>query len=202
MLTLLDYRRQVSELYRVLREEGDDPQVCAWFRHQRDELFRTHPQSALDAGQKARFSGLAYYDYDPACRVVAQVDMNITPQSFRVDLGEDGLLAYWRFGRVSFELPTGAGTLSLFWLNGYGGGVFLPFGDATNKDTTYGGGRYLYDTIKGADLGATNSEIVLDFNYAYHPSCAYNPRWVCPLTPPENRLAFPIPAGEKLAEAY
>lgn len=200
MLTLLDYRRQVSDLYRVLREEGDDPQVCAWFRHQRDELFRTHQQSPLDAEQKQTFGGLPYYAYDPAFRVVARVNMNITPQSFRVELGDDGVLEYWRFGKVSFELPTGGGTLSLFWLSGYGGGVFLPFGDATNKATSYGGGRYLYDSIKGADLGATASEIVLDFNYAYHPSCAYNVRWVCPLTPAENKLDFPVHAGEQLIQ--
>jgi uncharacterized protein (DUF1684 family) len=88
--------------------------------------------------------------------------------------------------------------LSLFWINGYGGGLFLPFGDTTNRQTTYGAGRYLYDTIKGADLGTSRTEVVLDFNFAYSPSCAYNPRWVCPLAPPENRLPFPVPAGEMI----
>jgi uncharacterized protein (DUF1684 family) len=84
----------------------------------------------------------------------------------------------------------------VYWIAGYGGGLFLPFRDATNASTTYGGGRYLYDTIKGADLGAGNDELVLDFNYAYHPSCCYNPRWVCPLAPPQNRLSFAVEAGE------
>ena len=88
--------------------------------------------------------------------------------------------------------------MSLFWIMGYGGGVFLSFGDTTNRDTTYGAGRYLYDTIKGADLGTTQDEMMLDFNYAYNPSCSYNPRWVCPLAPRENRLTFPIPVGEKV----
>jgi len=59
------------------------------------------------------------------------------------------------------------------------------------------GGRYLYDTIKGADLGAAYETLVLDFNYAYNPSCAYSPRWVCPLPPIEDRLYISIRAGEK-----
>jgi uncharacterized protein (DUF1684 family) len=195
MLDLLDYRRRVHELYRAVREADGDPAACSWFRQQRDDLFRTHKQSALDAAQKAAFKGLPYFAYDPAFRVLARLDNSVEPKNYHVDLGEDGQFAYRRFAQVSFTLPTGSGRLSLFWITGYGGGLFLPFGDATNGDATYGGGRYHYDTIKGADLGAGESEIVLDFNYAYNPSCAYNPRWVCPLTPPENRLPFPVTAG-------
>ncbi len=83
-----------------------------------------------------------------------------------------------------------------FGSGGYGGGLFLPFADATNRRSTYGGGRYLLDTVKGADLGSAGSRLILDFNLAYSPSCAYNPRWVCPLAPAGNRLDFPVPAGE------
>ena len=100
--------------------------------------------------------------------------------------------------RVRFAVPGHEAELSLFWVGGYGGGLFLPFRDATHGRETYGGGRYLYDTIKGADLGAGVDEVVLDFNYAYNPSCAYNDRWVCPLSPPENSLPFAVEAGEKL----
>jgi uncharacterized protein len=201
MLDLLDYRRQVTELYRGVREGqtiAPAEKVCSWFRRERDDLFRSHPQSALAAAQKATFTRLSYYDYDPAFRVTARVDGVVEPKMFEVELGDDGRLIYRRCAEVTFTLPTGTGRLSLFWLVGYGGGLFLPFGDATNTTATYGGGRYLFDTIKGVDLGATETEIMLDFNYAYNPSCAYNPRWVCPLTPPENRLSFPITAGEKL----
>jgi uncharacterized protein (DUF1684 family) len=197
MLDLLDYRRRVTEMYRAVREGNGRAEACAAFRRQRDELFRTHPQSALDEAQKAAFVELPYYEYDPAYRVIGQVDTNVEPEVLHVELGDDGAFAYRRFGQVTFDLPTGTGRLSLFWITGYGGGVFLPFGDATNRETTYGAGRYLYDTIKGADLGATLAEIVLDFNYAYNPSCAYHPRWVCPLAPPENRLPFAVLAGEK-----
>ena len=87
--------------------------------------------------------------------------------------------------------------LNLYWIEGYGGGLFLPFRDATNGRVSYGGGRYLYDTIKGADLGAGSESVLLDFNFAYNPSCAYNDRWVCPLSPPENWLPQAIRAGEK-----
>ncbi len=90
--------------------------------------------------------------------------------------------------------------LTLYWIEGYGGGLFLPFADRTNGAETYGGGRYVYDTIKGADLGKVGRRVVLDFNFAYNPSCAYSPRWICPLAPAENRLPFPVSAGEKHSE--
>jgi uncharacterized protein len=90
-----------------------------------------------------------------------------------------------------------AGTLTLFWIEGYGGGLFLPFKDLTNRTETYGGGRYLYDTIKGADLSASPEAVILDFNFAYNPSCAYGPDWICPLAPRENALPFPVSAGER-----
>ena len=196
MLDLLDYRRRVTEMYRLIRVSDDPHAAWKMFRQTRDDLFYHHPQSPLDEKQKAAFSGLRYYDYDPAYRMIAAVDTAVEPETLEYELGEDGIVRCTRFGKVSVTLPTGAGTLSLFWINGYGGGVFLPFGDTANRQTTYGAGRYLYDTIKGADLGASLTEIVLDFNFAYSPSCAYNPRWVCPLAPPENRLPFPIPAGE------
>ncbi|NJO84331.1 MAG: DUF1684 domain-containing protein [Blastochloris sp.] len=196
MLDLLDYRQRVHALYRIVRESSGDPYVFVQFRLERDMLFKHHTQSALNEDQRASFGGLTYFDYNSAFRVVAQVDTVVPPEVFTVELAEDGVLRYRRFGRVNFTLPTGSGTLSLYWIMGYGGGLFLPFGDATNNGDTYGGGRYLYDTIKGADVGAGLDTIVLDFNYAYNPSCAYNPRWVCPLTPPENRLPLPCRRGK------
>jgi len=90
------------------------------------------------------------------------------------------------------------GELVVYWIAGYGGGVFLPFADATSGKETYGGGRYLLDGIKGADLGMKGDKIVLDFNFAYNPSCAYSPRWSCPLAPPHNRLRSPVRGGEKM----
>lgn len=198
MLDLLDWRRRVSVLYAAVRASDDPIAAHQQWRATRDTLFLSHTQSPLDAAQKQAFKGLPYYDYNAAFRIVADVQYDVEPQTFHVDLGDDGKFAYRRIGRVQVDLPTGSGTLSLFWIEGYGGGLFLPFKDATNKETTYGAGRYLYDSIKSADLGTRDGKLILDFNFAYHPSCAYNPRWTCPLAPRENTLDFAVTAGEKL----
>jgi uncharacterized protein len=199
---LWDYRSRVRDLYCQVREgdalENTDPaQINRTFREARDELFRTHPQSALDDLQKAQFRGLEYFQYDPALRFTAPLETDVEPDVLEFQLSDDGLVRAQRFGRVRFMLDGHEHSLSLFWFLGYGGGVFLPFRDATGGQETYGGGRYLLDTIKHADLGRIGGLVVIDFNYAYNPSCAYNPRWVCPLSPPENRLSVPIRAGEK-----
>jgi len=81
-------------------------------------------------------------------------------------------------------------------LRQYAGGLWVPIKDPSPQ--TYGGGRYLLDTVKGADLGERDGELVLDFNFAYHPSCVYSVRWACPLSPPANALDIPIRAGERL----
>jgi uncharacterized protein (DUF1684 family) len=113
-------------------------------------------------------------------------------------------LSFSRIGRVRLPFPDGERTLSVFWMAGYSGGVFIPFRDATNGIETYAAGRYLVDGAKGADLGATPGAnpgewaLILDFNFATQPSCAFDPRWACPLAPPENRLDLPIRAGERL----
>jgi uncharacterized protein (DUF1684 family) len=197
MLDLLDYRRTVFDLYRQVRELGThSPEAYALWRNTRNRLFAEHSQSALDAEQKATFSGLPYWDYQPAYRVIAKLDTDIEAVEYTIAAGDDGSVKIRQIGQVSFELPTGKGRLGVFWIDGYGGGIFIPFKDATNKKETYGGGRYLLDTIKGADLGSDGESLILDFNYSYHPSCFYNPRWVCPLAPQQNRLEIAVEAGE------
>jgi uncharacterized protein (DUF1684 family) len=196
-LELVDYRRRVAQMYAEVRNAQGAPEV-AWkrFRQAREKLFRTHPQSALDQDQKKRFDGLPYYPYNPDLRLPVQVDSNVLPDILEVQLQEDGITRLKRFGKVNFEMEGQRLKLSLFWVLGYGGGVFLPFRDATAPEETYGGGRYLLDTIKGADLGLDGGRLMLDFNYAYSPSCAYNPRWHCPLAPRENWLPVALHAGE------
>ena len=94
------------------------------------------------------------------------------------------------------------GTLDVWRLTSYGGGIFVPVKDALagKASGTYGGGRYLLDTAKGADLGAGKAPgwLVLDFNFAYNPSCAYDPAWQCPLAPAGNLLRVDVPVGEVL----
>jgi uncharacterized protein len=197
-LDLLDYRRRVAGIYAGVRAgPGDLAERQRRFRAERDELFRTHPQSALSPEQRARFTGLRYWDYDPAYRFVLPVEPVESRTLSELDLGDDGCLRMQRFATVRFTLGGQACTLALFWLLGYGGGVFLPFRDLTNDAESYGGGRYLLDTLKHADIGQVGDRLVLDFNFAYNPSCAYNARWVCPLAPRENRLNVRVEAGEQ-----
>ena len=123
------------------------------------------------------------------------------PVAVDVPMSQEAAYRYTRFGRATFELQGQRCSLGVLWLEGYGGGLFVSFTDATSGDATYGGGRYLLDTVKGADLGREGDRLVLDFNFAYHPSCAYDARWACPLAPPENRLPFAMASGERLAAA-
>lgn len=195
-LELLDYRRRVFSLYAEVRErhDGDPHGAHEHWRAVRDQLFGSHPQSALEPAARGGFTGLRYYDYDPAYAVVVSLDTDVPAERFEVPDASEGSLAFERIGRVG--LPWG--TLDVYWLATYGGGLFLPFRDGTAGDTTYGGGRYLLDTVKGADLGSTPSgQLVLDFNFAYHPSCHYNAAWACPLAPPGNLLSARIEAGEQ-----
>jgi uncharacterized protein (DUF1684 family) len=195
-LTLADYRRRVAELYLAEPVEGIDGAMA--FRRRRDELFRDHPQSALTEAARASFTGLRWFPYDPAARVATRLAQDDRPAGeVAIDTGgEDGVVRYRRLGR----LATPWGELTLLWMLGYGGGLFLPFRDATSGRQTYGGGRYLTDTVKGTFgrglVVGPGDEVVLDLNYAYNPSCAYDPRWACPLAPPENWLDEPVEAGE------
>lgn len=197
-LELLDYRRQVRDLYARLRSMSSDPaRAHLEFREARDSLFAHHPQSPLTSDQKAQFEGLRYYPYDPSWRCLAELDFEVEPNTLSVELDQDGALEMARIARARFRARNANVELTVYWLLGYGGGLFLPFRDNTNKDLTYGGGRYLIDTIKGADLGGGERHLILDFNFSYNPSCAYNPSWHCPLAPPENWLNLSIAAGEQ-----
>ena len=196
-LDLADYRRSVAEMYARARQPDLPAQSC-WerFKRERDHLFHNHSQSALSFEQKQTFQGLRYFEYDPGLRYVLPVDPEVEADPWEVELPDEGLMRLKRFGKIHFPLQAQTVTLTLFWISAYGGGILLPFRDRTNSQETYGGGRYLLDTIKGADLGREGDAVVIDFNFAYNPSCAYHSRWVCPLAPSENWLPVPVRAGE------
>ncbi len=198
-IALGEWRRTIAETYATVRQVAPTDPQRAWrtFRASRDTLFKTHPQTPLSAESRDAFQSLSYYPYDPQWRLIGRVNRQVAVETFNLDLPTDGRIQYTRIAQVAFTAGGQPACLSLFWIEGYGGGLFLPFKDATNTVDTYGGGRYLFDTIKGADLGVGPTEIVLDFNYAYNPSCAYDARWVCPLAPRENRLPFAVRAGEQ-----
>jgi uncharacterized protein len=199
-LDLWDWRRRIAELYAEIRAHGEPERAWRLWRDQRDGLFRSHPQSPLDQSRRRSFAGVPLFDYDPAFRHV--VDLAPAPNVERHALsgGRDGYVQLIPFARTVGLGARCGGELTLYWLGGYGGGVFLPFRDATTGTTTYGGGRYLLDGIKGADLGPdAEGRAILDFNFAYNPSCAYSARWICPLAPPENELPIAITAGERMS---
>ena len=200
LLSLLDWRRRIADLYARVRSDPDHEAAWRAWRDVRDELFARHPQSPLDPSLRAGFSGLSYFDYDPAARVLASVEPS-EPVAVDVPMSQEAAYRFTRFGRATFELQGQPCSLGVHWLEGYGGGLFVSFTDATSGDATYGAGRYLLDTVKGADLGREGDRLVLDFNFAYHPSCAYDSRWACPLAPAENRLPFALASGERLAAA-
>ena len=194
---LLDWKRRVAELYSKVRNAEDPSGAWRVWRETRDELFATHPQSPLPAGERGAFGGLRYFDYDAAFRVSAELEA-CDAERFEIPTSGEEPMAFERVGRLTFELPVGGAQLDVYWLIGYGGGLFVPFRDATSGDTTYGAGRYLLDTVKGADLGIEDGRLILDFNFSYNPSCSYDDAWVCPLAPPDNRIDIPITAGERL----
>jgi uncharacterized protein (DUF1684 family) len=140
---------------------------------------------------------LNYYQYDDRFRLIGTIEPESQGETQEMNLGFEGILNYTPIARVDFTLLEKQYSLVLYWIEGYGGGLFLPFGDLTNGISTYSAGRYLFDTIKGANPGMDGSSLNLDFNFAYNPSCAYNDRWSCPLPPRENHIAAMIEAGEK-----
>jgi uncharacterized protein len=198
--TLADWRHTVAEQYAAVRAlaHADGRAAATRFREARRQLFLGHPDSPIEPERRPEWGGLHWYPYDPGWRVRGDIDSTAPRQTFEIPLASDGVLRCTRIGRVRFRVAGQAASLAVYWFEGYGGGLWLPFSDASSAGDTYGGGRYLYDTIKGADLGISGGEIVLDFNFAYNPSCAYDDRWSCPLSPPENRLPFAVTAGERM----
>jgi uncharacterized protein (DUF1684 family) len=222
-LTLADWRRTIGSLYADVRRISATDPVAALdhWRSVREELFRDHPQSPLPADRRAGFRA-HHFAHDPELRFELAVEPLHAPAaagaslagagpidfgsaggtSLAIDLpvSAGGVMAFRRFGAVTIPFRDGPRRLELYWMDGYAGGLFLPFRDATNGTETYGAGRYLLDAAKSADLGGDRDAgtLILDFNFAFQPSCAFDPKWACPLAPPSNRLDIPIRAGERL----
>ncbi|THJ67944.1 DUF1684 domain-containing protein [Arthrobacter echini] len=199
-LATADWRRRVFGLYDDVRDRAvsHSPEAAhALWQEGRDDLFGNHSASALSKDARGTFHGLTVAPYDPAFRFEPLVEAGGAGEVMDVATGTDGVVHFRRLGSVS--LP-GLGTLALWQLASYGGGLFLPLHDRTAgvPGGSYGGGRYVLDTIKGAHLGEgrTPGSLVVDLNFAYNPSCAYDEEWACPLPGPANRLASEVPVGE------
>jgi uncharacterized protein (DUF1684 family) len=197
---LWDWRRRMADLYAQIRELEHPRLAWQLWRETRDLLLREHPQSPLEVTARAAFRQLPLFDYDPAFRFIVELREATGGEPVTMSGGGDGAICMLPFARTAGLEHRLGGELTLYWIGGYGGGVFLPFKDATSGQASYGGGRYLLDTIKSADLGvASEGRLIVDFNFAYNPSCAYSDRWTCPLAPAANLLPAAVRAGERMA---
>ena len=159
------------------------------FRVEKDAFFKSHPQSPLTPAQQRVFTGLSYFDENPALRFEIDVEPFAQRDTVELQTSDGDVRAYQRFGRVTFEVDGQAAALTLYATPQ---GFFLPFVDSLAGTETYPAGRYLDPEPLGGN------RFMIDFNLAYNPYCAYNENYSCPLTPFENRLKLPIRAGEKL----
>jgi uncharacterized protein (DUF1684 family) len=196
-LSLAGWRREVAELYSSIRNAPSPVDGWTLWGERRQSLFLHHPESPLPSRLRTPEHAPHYFPYDPDLRVVATVEDGPATAAL-LPASASGEFAATRVGTARFPLAGQDCSLGLYWLREYAGGLFLSFRDGTSGSDTYGAGRYLLDTAKGADLGMAGDLLVLDFNFAYQPSCSYDPMWACPLAPPENRLAVGVQGGERL----
>ena len=169
------------------------------FRLDKDEFFRTMPGSPIPEAERATFTGLPYYPVDEALVFEGRALEPYTgdePSNFQIPTSDGKLRPAHRAGVLRFELGGAPLQLTAYTFDGGDGeSLFVPFLDQTSGTETYGAGRYL--DLEPEDDGT----YTLDFNLAYHPSCVYDIKFSCPLTPGENRLPVRIEAGERLAPA-
>jgi uncharacterized protein (DUF1684 family) len=192
-LEVASWRREVHALYAAVRAERDPATAHQLWVQRRTELFDTHPASPRRPGQRLRHAA-----YDPAYRFTVPVKPADLAR-WELTSGNDGVVPFAGIGTVALG---DLGEVAVWWLDSYGGGVFLPLRDGTAGRQTYGAGRYVLDTVKGSDLGRVGDAWVVDLNFAYNPSCVFDHRWVCPLAPPANRVEAPAPVGELLPDGY
>ena len=170
------------------------------FREDKDDYFRTGAGSPLPPGDREGFVGLAYFDVDEALvfeGLMLEPYTGDEPTNFSIPTSDNRLRPATRAGAFKFNVGSVACQLTGYaFENSKSTSVFVPFLDGTTGTETYGAGRYL--DIEPEDDGT----YTIDFNLAYHPSCVYDMRFSCPLTPAENRLPVRIEAGERLGEGH
>ncbi len=162
----------------------------------KDSLFLHAPWSPLTTEMKSDFQGLKYFEYDPRFRFTGSIVIYEEPDSTVLYATRAGdVRPALKYGYFPFNFMDKEFRLQVFKMGSRKNPdkqyLFLGFTDATSGNETYGGGRYI-----DLEENASNNYAV-DFNYAYNPYCAYNPRYSCALPPKENRLPFPVLAGEK-----
>jgi uncharacterized protein len=170
-------------------ERSHAEQELAAFRAAKDAFMREDPHSPLSHEQRHAFTGLSYFPFNPALRLVLDLDRDVPGDMVTVDTSTGESQEYRRAGKVRFDVEGQAAELTLY--QGAHGDLFLPLRDATSGEETYGAGRYLEPRL------IDDGRVLVDFNYLYNPYCAYNEAWSCSLPPRENWLSVAIRAGEK-----
>ena len=186
-----DWRRRTFALYAEVRDHAEPAAAHAHWVAGRDQMLRSYPASAVPADRRGSYPGADMAAYDPSYRFIVPIHPDVEPETREHETATDGVVPFHRIGRVDLD---GLGSLDVWWLGSYGGGLFIPFRDRAAR--SYGGGRYLIDTVKGADLGGDAHALVVDLNFACQPSCAYDEAWACPLAGPGNTLEADVPVGE------
>ncbi len=161
------------------------------FRNEKDEFFRSHPQSPLTHEQRHNFDGLKYFDENPDLSLVVEVEEFSEKETIQMPTSTGDIQVYQRYGRFKFEVNGEEAELTI-----YSGehGYFLQFADSQAGKETYGAGRYLEPEPMGG------RKFQVDFNVAYNPYCAYNDMYSCPIPPRENRIKVAVKVGEKVYE--
>ena len=156
---------------------------------QRGDAFALRVRDAESAARR-QFPGIPTYPIDPAWRIVARLEAYPAARDMAIEDGDGRIQSYRCPGAVHFEKDgRQASLLPLFERREER--LFVLFSDLTSRDETYGAGRFLYAPPP------EDGRVLLDFNKAFNPPCAFTPYAVCPLPPPENKLALRIEAGEK-----
>lgn len=164
----------------------------AGYRRQKDQFYKTSPQSPLTPEQQDKFQGLRYFEHDPALNLVVDAE-RLTGDVVYLETTSGDSRQYRRYARFNFEVDGESAALTIYETPH---GFFMPFIDAS--DDTYGGGRYLEPEL--LDETPDTARFEVDFNLAYSPYCAFGDGWSCPLVPLENRVKVAINAGEKIPE--
>jgi uncharacterized protein (DUF1684 family) len=175
----------------VLQQEK---RVKEW-RKERDQFLKTHDRSPLLPSDKKIFNGLKYFPFEPQFVFYGKIERFVfhinNPKYYATFLTNKGTnKRYIRYGKFHFILDGKDQAIEIY-KSILSDTLFIPFQDKTNGKETYEGGRYIDAEV------LPEYKMILDFNMAYQPSCAYNSKFVCVLPPQENILNMAIRAGEK-----
>jgi uncharacterized protein (DUF1684 family) len=197
-IAMADWRLQMQSLYAVLRGFDDPYEAWGLWKARYNELLATHPSSPMKTADKLTFRGIKMFEYDPAKRFEVDVTDDKGMMQFQ-DLGVDGHAHYQQLGKTVGLQDALGQELSVYWMLGYGGGLFVPFRDKSAGFDTFRTGRILIDAVKGADLGLTpDGKMILDFNFAYHPSTMWDVSIDYISVPDGNHLPVAVKAGERV----